>query len=198
MIRIKVRRGRTHTLEQQVAFFRLPKRRCHERGPDGIGVAIERCNLGGVGEMNDGFRVAGLGGVDPHDDARSVRTWRWLQWILFGSSLLAIPAFYLELAVDSPMLHQMGRALYVCMVAGFAVSLAWMVHLSRKRAWFALAVDLGAVAVIFNAYRAGIRARVNGNPHFVCVGMPRHVCQRFLHDAENRGGGRFRGVASST
>ncbi|WP_328822797.1 potassium channel family protein [Paraburkholderia nemoris] len=132
MIRIKVRRGRTHTLEQQVAFFRLPKRRCHERAPDGIGVAIERCNLGGVGEMNDGFRVAGLGGVDPHDDARAVRTWRWLQWILFGASLLAIPAFYLELAVDSPMLHQMGRALYVCMVAGFAVSLAWMVHLSHK------------------------------------------------------------------
>jgi len=82
--------------------------------------------------MNEGFRVAGLGGVDPHDGARAVRTWRWLQWILFGSSLFGIPAFYLELAVDSPMLHQMGRALYVCMAAGFAASLGSMVRLSRK------------------------------------------------------------------
>ncbi|HYS63037.1 MAG TPA: ion channel [Paraburkholderia sp.] len=82
--------------------------------------------------MNDGFRVAGLGGVDPHDDARAVRTWRWLQWVLFGFSLFAIPAFYFELAVDSPMLHQVGRALYACMMAGFAVSLAWMAHLSRN------------------------------------------------------------------
>ncbi|MFM0502709.1 potassium channel family protein [Paraburkholderia caffeinilytica] len=82
--------------------------------------------------MNDGFRIAGLGGVDPHDNAQAVRTWRWLQWILFGSCLLAIPAFYLELAVDSPMLHQMGRLLYVCMATGFATPLAWMAHLSRK------------------------------------------------------------------
>ncbi|WP_137958875.1 potassium channel family protein [Burkholderia sp. 4M9327F10] len=82
--------------------------------------------------MNDRFRVAGLAGVDPHDNVRAVRTWRWLQWVLLGSSLLAIPAFYLELAVDSPMLHQMGRVLYVCMVAGFAASLAWTVRLSRK------------------------------------------------------------------
>ncbi|RDJ99763.1 potassium channel family protein [Paraburkholderia lacunae] len=82
--------------------------------------------------MSNGFRVDGLGGVDPHDDARAVRTWCWLQWVLFGFSLLAIPAFYFELAVDSPVLHQTGRALYACMVAGFAASLAWMTRLSRK------------------------------------------------------------------
>ena len=115
-----------------MALSRLPKRRRHERALNGIGVAIQRRNLGCGGEMNDGLRVAGLCGVDPHDNARAVRTWRWLQWILFGASLLAIPAFYLELAVDSPMLHQMGRAVYVCMMAGFAASLAWIARLSRK------------------------------------------------------------------
>ncbi|NPT56151.1 potassium channel family protein [Paraburkholderia elongata] len=82
--------------------------------------------------MNDSVRIAGLGGVDPRDNARAVRTWRWLQWVLFGFSLLAIPAFYFELAVGSPSLHQAGRALYVCMVAGFVASLGWMTHLSRK------------------------------------------------------------------
>ncbi|MFP3563314.1 potassium channel family protein [Paraburkholderia sp. SIMBA_030] len=82
--------------------------------------------------MNESVRIVGLGGVDPHDNARAVRTWRWLQWVLFGFSLLAIPAFYFELAVDSPSLHQVGRALYVFMVAGFVASLGWMTHLSRK------------------------------------------------------------------
>ena len=119
-------------MEQQVALSRLPKRLRHERALNGIGVAIQRRSLRSGGEMNNGLRVAGLGGVDPHDNARAVRTWRWLQWILFGASLLAIPAFYLELAVDSPMLHQMGRALYVCMMAGFTASLAWIARQSRK------------------------------------------------------------------
>ncbi|WP_434111045.1 potassium channel family protein [Paraburkholderia caffeinilytica] len=104
--------------------------------------------------MNDGFRVAGLGGVDPHDNVQAVRTWRWLQWILFGACLLAIPAFYLELAVDSPLLHQMGRALYVCMVAGFVASLGWMARLSRKprrflmRNRYDILIALGAAASV--------------------------------------------------
>ncbi|MFM0669822.1 hypothetical protein [Paraburkholderia sediminicola] len=130
MIRIKACRGWAHTLEQRVALSRVFP--AAGAVVSWISVVNQRRNPGCGGEMNDGFRVAGLSGVDPHDNAQAVRTWRWLQWIMFGASLFAIPAFYLELAVDSPMLHQTGRALYVCMVAGFAASLAWMAHLSRN------------------------------------------------------------------
>lgn len=46
--------------------------------------------------MSDGFRIPGLAGVASHDGARAVRTWGWLQWVLLGFSLLAIPAFYFD------------------------------------------------------------------------------------------------------
>jgi voltage-gated potassium channel len=121
---------------------------------DVIYVVKQRPNLECGGEMNESFRIAGLGGVDPHDNARAVRAWRWLQWVLFGFSLLAIPAFYFELAVDSPLLHLAGRALYACMSAGFAVSLGWMAHLSRKprrflvRNRYDLLIAMGAAASV--------------------------------------------------
>ncbi|PRX28251.1 hypothetical protein B0G75_112194 [Paraburkholderia sp. BL18I3N2] len=41
--------------------------------------------------MKESLRGAGLGGVDPHDDARALRAWRWMQWVLFAFSVLAIP-----------------------------------------------------------------------------------------------------------
>ncbi|ANB72701.1 hypothetical protein AYM40_10220 [Paraburkholderia phytofirmans OLGA172] len=66
-------------------------------------MANQRPNLEFGGEMNERFRIAGLGAVDPHDNARAVRAWRWLQWVLLGFSLLAIPAFYFKLAVDLPL-----------------------------------------------------------------------------------------------
>jgi voltage-gated potassium channel len=78
------------------------------------------------GEMSNGIRIAGLGGVTSHDGARAVRAWRWLQWVLLGFSLLAIPAFYFELAAHPSALREIGRALYACMAAGFAGSLAWI------------------------------------------------------------------------
>lgn len=71
-------------------------------------------------------------GADPHDDPRAVRAYRWLRWVLFACSLLAIPAFYAELTADSPVLLRAGRILYLCMAAGFAFSFAWMLRLSRK------------------------------------------------------------------
>ncbi|MGY6123539.1 potassium channel family protein (plasmid) [Paraburkholderia strydomiana] len=79
--------------------------------------------------MKDRLRVAGLGGVDSYDGARAVRAWRWMQWLLLAFSVLAIPAFYFELAVASG-LHLAGRALYACMAAGFAVVLGRIASLS--------------------------------------------------------------------
>jgi voltage-gated potassium channel len=81
--------------------------------------------------LNESLRVAGLAGVDPHDDARAVHAWRWMQWALFALSLLAIPAFYFELAAAAGF-HLVGRALYACMSAGFAAVLVRMACLSRK------------------------------------------------------------------
>ncbi|NPT36878.1 potassium channel family protein [Paraburkholderia xenovorans] len=81
--------------------------------------------------MKESWRVAGLAGVDVHDDARAMRAWRRMQWVLFALSLLAIPAFYFELAAASRF-HLAGRALYAFMSAGFTVVLGRIAFLSRK------------------------------------------------------------------
>lgn len=81
--------------------------------------------------MKASWRVAGLAGVDVHDDARAMQAWRWMQWVLFALSLLAIPAFYFELAAASRF-HLAGRALYASMSAGFSVVLGRIAFLSRK------------------------------------------------------------------
>jgi voltage-gated potassium channel len=71
-------------------------------------------------------------GVDSHDSPRAVAAYRWIRWVLFACSLLAIPAFYAALTADSPHWLRSGRLLYLCMSAGYLLSLAWMLHLSRK------------------------------------------------------------------
>jgi voltage-gated potassium channel len=81
--------------------------------------------------MKERARITGLGGVALHDGARAVQAWRWMQWVLLAFSLLAIPAFYFELAVAAG-LHLLGRAFYVCMFAGFAAVLVRMAWLSRR------------------------------------------------------------------
>lgn len=110
--------------------------------------------------MNEGLRIAGLGGIDSHDGARAVRAWRGLQWALLGFSLLAIPAFYFELAGDSLLLHRIGRALYACMAAGFAISLAWIAHLSHRprrflvRNRYDVLIAVGAAASVVSGISA--------------------------------------------
>ncbi|MBC8751108.1 MULTISPECIES: ion channel [Paraburkholderia] len=110
--------------------------------------------------MSDDFRIAGLGGIDPHDGPRAVRAWRWLQWVLLGFSLLAIPAFYFELAAHSTVLHQTGRALYACMSVGFSISLAWLARLSHKprrflvRNRYDVLIAVGAAASVISGVSA--------------------------------------------
>lgn len=110
--------------------------------------------------MSDGLRIAGLAGTQPPDGPRAVRAWRWLQWVLLGFSLLAIPAFYFELAASSPVLHQAGRALYACMAAGFAASLAWVARLSHKprrflmRNRFDVLIAVGSAASVISGISA--------------------------------------------
>ncbi|MFM0725943.1 potassium channel family protein [Paraburkholderia strydomiana] len=103
--------------------------------------------------MKESLRVAGLAGVDAHDGARAVQAWQWMQWALFAFSLLAIPAFYFELAAASG-LHPAGRALYACMFTGFGTVLARVACLSHKpqrflaRNGYDVLITAGAVASV--------------------------------------------------
>ncbi|CAN7593526.1 potassium channel family protein [Trinickia sp. LjRoot230] len=104
--------------------------------------------------MSGFFDSLELSGPDSLDSPRAARAYHWIQWVLFGSSLLAIPAFYMELTASSPFLLNAGRILYLCMATGFAWSLGWMVHLSRRyrhliwRNRFDVLVLVGAAASI--------------------------------------------------
>uniref|UniRef100_UPI003F4993CB potassium channel family protein n=1 Tax=Cupriavidus yeoncheonensis TaxID=1462994 RepID=UPI003F4993CB len=83
--------------------------------------------------MTDSIRYIALHGVESHDDPRAVRAWRWIQWVLLALSLLAIPAFFLDLAAGPPILFGMGRLLYLIIFAGFLASFSLVVLLSRRR-----------------------------------------------------------------
>jgi len=98
--------------------------------------------------MTDSFRYIALHGVDPHDDPRAVRAWRWIQWILFGLSLLAIPAFYLDLVATPPILFRIGRLLYLTIFAGFFASFSLIFLLSRRRKQFLLRNRFDALLLI--------------------------------------------------
>jgi voltage-gated potassium channel len=103
--------------------------------------------------MKESLRIAGLAGVDSHDNVRAVQTWRWMQWVLPTLCLLAIPAFYCELAAASGI-HLAGRAFYGFMAVGFAVGLARMACLSHKprrfltRNGYDVLIAIGAVASV--------------------------------------------------
>jgi voltage-gated potassium channel len=88
--------------------------------------------------MNDILKRLGLQGIDPHDNPRAVRAWRWLEWVLVAFTLIAIPAFYVELVLATPGGLAVGRALYMCLSFGFVVSLGWAACLSRKPKQFLL------------------------------------------------------------
>ena len=88
--------------------------------------------------MANGLDFFSIGGADAHDGARAVHAWRVVRWLLCGWSLLVIPAFYGELTSTSEGALTVARSLYLCMFAGFALCLLWMLHTSRKpKAWLA-------------------------------------------------------------
>ncbi|MEI5999990.1 ion transporter [Paraburkholderia bengalensis] len=88
--------------------------------------------------MANGLDFFTISGADAHDGARAMRAWRVIRWLLCGLSLLAIPAFYGELTSASQGVLIIARGLYLCMFAGFALCLLWMLHTSRKpKAWLA-------------------------------------------------------------
>lgn len=82
--------------------------------------------------MDGDFSSFGLGGVDSHDSPRAIHAWRYIRWLLCALSFFAIPAFYIELTVPARLSLVISRSLYLCMFAGFASSIIWLTHLSRK------------------------------------------------------------------
>lgn len=112
--------------------------------------AIASTDLTTGREMTDSFRYIALHGVDPHDDPRAVRAWHWIQWVLFALGLLAVPAFYLDLAAIPPILFKIGRLLYLIIFAGFFASFSSVALLSRRRKqlllrnWFDALIVIGA------------------------------------------------------
>ena len=82
--------------------------------------------------MDNSLGLFRIGGVDSHDHPRAIRAWRHIRWFLCAWSLLAIPAFYGELTATTNTALAVSRLLYLCMFAGFAVSILWMLHLSKK------------------------------------------------------------------
>jgi voltage-gated potassium channel len=82
--------------------------------------------------MDNSLGLFRIGGVDSHDHPRAIRAWRHIRWFLCAWSLLAIPAFYGELTATTNAALAVSRLLYLCMFAGFAVSILWMLHLSKK------------------------------------------------------------------
>lgn len=100
--------------------------------------------------FDHGLAGYGMAGVSAHDGPRAVRAWRHLRWGLGALSFCAIPAFYIELTVPAPVALPLSRALYLCLFAGFTLSLTWLAHLSRQprtllaNNWLDLIIAAGA------------------------------------------------------
>ncbi|WP_439672959.1 Potassium channel domain-containing protein (plasmid) [Cupriavidus necator] len=98
--------------------------------------------------MTDSFRYIALHGVESHDDPRAIRAWRWIQWVLLALSLLAIPAFFLDLAAGPPILFRVSQLLYLVIFAGFFASFSLVVLLSRRRKHLILRNQFEALILI--------------------------------------------------
>lgn len=88
--------------------------------------------------MSNIVKRLGLQGIDVRDNPRAVSACRWLGWLMFALTLLAVPAFYIELVTDSPAGLAVGRTLYLCVFVGFVASLGWIARLSRRPKQFLL------------------------------------------------------------
>lgn len=93
-----------------------------------------------------------MGGVPPHDEPEAYVWQRRLHWLMVGVALLAVPAFYLELATPQGVLHRLGQVLDAFILLAFSLEFMWMLHLTRQRVtyigynWLNLLIILGAAA----------------------------------------------------
>jgi len=102
--------------------------------------------------MRNYRNLIGMGGVPPHDNPRAYVWERRLHWVMVGIALLALPAFYLELASKGGLLKHIGVALDIIILAAFAGEFLWMFWLTRQKGayvlhnWLSLLIVFGAAA----------------------------------------------------
>jgi len=94
--------------------------------------------------------LVGMGGVPPHDNPDAYLWEKRLHWVMVGVALLALPAFYLELAATAGPWHYVGRALDVIILGAFTLEFLWMWRLVRQKVsyvlhnWLDLLIIFGA------------------------------------------------------
>lgn len=94
--------------------------------------------------------LIGMGGVPPHDNAAAYLWEQRLHWAMVGVALLALPAFYLELAALAGPWHHLGRALDIIILSAFTLEFLWMMRVVRQklayllRNWLDVMIILGA------------------------------------------------------
>jgi len=94
----------------------------------------------------------GLAGIEPDDNARA-RYWQQrLHGVMIGVALLALPAYLLDLAADSPRLHALASVLDAVIFCAFLLETLWMLHVTSFRTryllenWLNLVIIMGSAA----------------------------------------------------
>ena len=96
--------------------------------------------------------LLGMGGVPPHDSPRAYIWEHRLHWVMVGVAMLALPAFYFELAGETGVLYAVGNVLDFIILAAFAGECLWMLWLVRQKGayvlhnWLSLLIVFGAAA----------------------------------------------------
>lgn len=94
--------------------------------------------------------LVGMGGVPPQDNPDAYLWEKRLHWVMVGVALLALPAFYLELAVAAGPWHYIGRVLDAIILSAFSLEFLWMLRLVRQKFayvlhnWLDLMIIFGA------------------------------------------------------
>ena len=104
----------------------------------------------------------GMGGVPPHDSELAYTWERRLHWVMVGVALLALPAFYLEIATRPGLLHKFGLELDWLILSAFTLEFLWMLRVTRqrvlylKRNWLNVLIIFGAAISAFGVDAAWV------------------------------------------
>jgi voltage-gated potassium channel len=89
----------------------------------------------------------GLAGVAPDDPPRAQEWQRRLHWLMVGIALLALPAYLLDTASESPSLRGIGHVIDGVIAIAFTAELLFMASLSNRPARYLMDNWLNAVIV---------------------------------------------------
>jgi voltage-gated potassium channel len=99
----------------------------------------------------------GLAGVDPDDNQRAKYWERRLHGVMVAIALLAVPAYFLETAEASPVVHQIAHVLDIVIFVAFLSEAVWMTHVSNYPVrylgdnWLNVVILLASIASVLGA-----------------------------------------------